>query len=118
VTTAVPQSGAFFSEEDLTVANTSPLTSLTVTVTVQQTGGLKVGGQFNTAGGQVTQSSGSTSSALTYTFTLGAGQTLNPGSWTFASQISGSGTAHSSTGDTFSVTFGSGGATSTKTGHF
>jgi endoglucanase len=118
VTTKVPQSSPFFSEEDLTLANTSQLTSLTITITVQQTGGLKVGGQFNTAGGQVTQSSASTSSALTYTYTLGSGQTLNPGSWTFAAQISGSGTAHSTTGDTFSVTFGSGGATSTQTGHF
>jgi endoglucanase len=116
--TSVPQCSPFFCEEDVSVTNTSSLTSLTVTITVQQTGGLKVGGQFNTAGGQVAQTSSSTASALTYTYTLGAGQTLNPGSWTFAAQISGSGTAHATTGDTFSVTFGSGGATGTQTGHF
>jgi len=112
--TTVPQSSPFLSEEDLKLTNTAQLTALTITITVQQTGGLSFGGQFNTAGGQLTQSHASTSSTITYTFTLSAGQTLNPGTWTFAAQISGSGTAHATTGDTFTVTSSSGAAS----GHF
>jgi hypothetical protein len=118
-TGTVAQSGPFFNEEDLRLANSGPLTALTVTITVQRTTGISFSGQYNTVGGQILQSSGSTSSAVTYTFTLASGQTLAAGSGRlFAAQSSGSGTAHPTGGDTFSVTATGGGATTTLSGHF
>jgi hypothetical protein len=51
--------------------------------------------------------------------TLGSGQTLPPGSgWTFAGQASGTGTFHPTAGDTLSVTYTTGGATFTQSGHY
>jgi acetylxylan esterase len=118
-TPVVSSSSPFFNDEEIKLANTSPLTSLTVTIVIQRTAGVSFSGQFNTAGGQVLQSSGSTSSAITYTFTLASGQTLGAGTaWTFAAQASGSGTLHPTSGDTFTVTSTAGGASATRSGHF
>jgi hypothetical protein len=67
---------------------------------------------------KILQGSSSTSSAVTYTFTLASGQTVSAGSYVFAAQTSGTGTAHPTTGNTFSVTATGGGATTTLSGHF
>ena len=118
-TPVVASNSAFFNELDLRLANANPLTALSVTITVQRTSGVSFSGQYNTVGGSIAQSSGSTSSAITYTFTLAAGQTLGAGGgWTFAAQASGSGTAHPTGGDTFTVTYTTGGASFTQSGHF
>jgi acetylxylan esterase len=118
-TTSIAQNTAFFNDEEAKVANTSPLTALTVTIVIQRTTGVSFSGQFNTAGGQVLQSSSSTSSAITYTFTLASGQTLPASSgWTFAAQAGGSGTVHPTGGDTFTVTATAGGTNTTLSGHF
>jgi hypothetical protein len=76
-------------------------------------------GQYNTVGGQVTQANSSTTSAITYTFTLNAGQTLSAStSRTFAVQTSGNGNLHPTAGDTYTVTYTSGGQSFTTSGHF
>jgi len=49
---------------------------------------------------------------------LSAGQTLNPGSYMVDAQMSANGTAHPTSGDTFTVTYTTGGQTFTQTGHF
>ena len=114
-TPVVASNGTFFNEEQVKLANTSPLTSLTITIVVQRTTGVSFSGQYNTVGGQILQSNSSTSSAITYTFTLASGQTLSAGSgWIFAAQSSGTGTAHPTSGDTFTVTSSAGSAS----GHF
>jgi hypothetical protein len=101
------------------LSNTASLTSLSVTIVVQRTTGVSFSGQYNTIGGSILQSSSSTSTTVTYQFTLGAGQTLGPGSnRTFAAQSSGSGTVHPTAGDTYTVTYTIGGTTFTQTGHF
>ena len=78
--TATPSVGSaspWFNELQLRLANTAPLTAVTVTVTVQRTaGGVSYSGMYNTVGGQFAQTNSSTTSAITYTFTLAAGQTL------------------------------------------
>jgi hypothetical protein len=51
---------------------------------------------------------------VTYTFTLASGQRLGAGTFTFAAQSSGSGTAHPTAGDTFTVTSSAG----SLSGHF
>lgn len=118
-TTVIAQSSAFFNDEEVRLANTAPITSLTVTIVVQRTTGVSFSGQFNTAGGQILQSNSSTASAITYTFTLASGQTLGPSSgWTLAAQSSGSGTVHPTSGDTFTVQATAGGAPATLSGHF
>jgi endo-1,4-beta-xylanase len=113
-TAVVASSSPWFNEEDVKLADASPLSALTVTIVVQRTTGVSFSGLYNTAGGQITQSSASTASAVTYTFTLAAGQTLPAGSFTFAAQTSGSGTAHPTAGDTFAVSSSAG----TVSGHF
>jgi len=119
-TPVVSSSSPWFNEEDLKLSNTVSLTALSITIVVQRTTGISLNGQFNTVGSQITQSNSSTSSAITYQFSLATGQTLGAGSgWTFAAQTSGSGTTHPTAGDTFTVTFTtSTGVTQTLTGHF
>jgi hypothetical protein len=119
VTPVVASSSNFFNEEDVKLANTGTLTALTVTVVIQRTTGISFSGQFNTVGGQITQTNSSTASAVTYTYALAAGQTLGVGTnWTFAAQTSGTGTAHPTTGDTWTVTYTTGGQNFSQTGHF
>jgi endo-1,4-beta-xylanase len=113
-TTSVPQNSGFFAQENLNLSNRVPLTSLTATITVQATSGTTFSSMFNTAGGQITMSHSSTSSAITYTFTLASGQTLAAGSYTLAAQMGGNGTVHPTSGDTFSITSSAG----SLTGHF
>jgi xyloglucan-specific exo-beta-1,4-glucanase len=119
VTPVVSSSSPYFNEEDIKLANTASLTALSVTIVVQRTTGISFSGQYNTVGGQITQGNSSTTSAVTYTFALGSGQTLGPSTnYTFAAQTSGTGTAHPTTGDTYTVTYTTGGQSFTQTGHF
>jgi xyloglucan-specific exo-beta-1,4-glucanase len=119
ITPVVASNGGFFNEEDVKIANPSSLTALSLTITVQRTTGVSFNGQYNTVGSQITQSSSTTSAAITYQFTLAAGQTLSAGTgWTFAAQSSGTGTVHPTTGDTFTATYTIGGQSFTQTGHF
>ncbi len=119
VTPVVASSSGFFNEEDVKFANTSALTAMTVTIVVQRTTGINFSGQYNTVGGQITQAHTTATSTVTYTFTLNAGQSLSTGTnWTFAAQSSGTGTAHPTTGDTWTVTYTTGGQNFTQNGHF
>ena len=95
------------------------LTALQITVVVQRTTGVGYSGMYNTVGGQVTQTNSSTTNAITYVFTLNAGQTLPASTGrTFAIQTSGTGTAHPTAGDTYSISYTSGGQAFTTSGHF
>jgi len=118
-TPVVSTNSPWFNELQLRLANTGTLTALSVTIVVQRTAGVSYSGQYNTVGGQVSQTSSSTTSAITYQFTLNAGQTL-PASTarTFAIQTSGNGTLHPTSGDTYAVTYTSGGTTSSLSGTF
>jgi endo-1,4-beta-xylanase len=115
-TPVVASSGPFFDEEDVKLASASPITALSATIVVQTTGGVTFSSQYNTFG-QLQQGHSSTASAITYTFTLAAGQTLQS-TGLVAAQMGGSGQTHPTTGDTFTVTTTSGGITRTQTGHF
>jgi chitin-binding protein len=118
VTRAVTSASPWFNELQVRLANTSPITAMTVTVVVQRTTGVSHSGQYNTVGGQVTQSNSSTATAVTYTWTLGAG-TLNAATMrTFAAQLGGTGTAHPLTGDTWTVSYTTGGVARTQSGGF
>jgi hypothetical protein len=118
-TPVVSTNSPWFNELQVRTANTGTLTALSITVVVQRTPGVSYSGQYNTVGGQVAQTNSSTASAITYQFTLAAGQTLPASTGrTFAVQTSGNGSLHPTAGDTYTVTYTSGGQTFTTSGHF
>jgi hypothetical protein len=101
------------------LSNTANLTALSITITIQRTTGIGFNGIFNTVGGQILQSNTVTATTITYQFTLAPGQTLGPGTnRTFAAQTNGAGTLHPTAGDTWVVTYTTGGVTYTQTGNF
>jgi hypothetical protein len=115
----INSNSAFFDDEGVKISNTAAITALSISINVQNTGGLSFNGQYNTVGSQITQGHSSTASVLTYQFNLAPGQVLSPGSgYLFDAQMSATGTAHPTSGDTFTVTYTTGGQTFTQTGHF
>jgi chitin-binding protein len=119
LTPTVTSQSPWFNEQQLRLTNTSTLTALSITIVVQRTAGVSHSGQYNTLGGQVAQTNSSTAAAITYQFTLGSGVTLSPGTnRTFAVQMGGTGTAHPTSGDTYTVTYTTGGVTRTQSGTF
>jgi phosphoheptose isomerase len=119
VTPAINASGPWFNEEAIRLDNTANLTALSITITVQRTTGIGFSGQYNTIGGQILQSNTVAATTITYQYALASGQTMGPGTnRLFAAQMSGSGTAHPTAGDTWVVTYTTGGVTFTQTGHF
>ncbi|HYJ41271.1 MAG TPA: lytic polysaccharide monooxygenase [Steroidobacteraceae bacterium] len=119
VTKAVTSASPWFNEIQVRLANTSSITAMTVTVVVQRTPGVSYSGAYNTVGGQISQANASTTSTVTYTWTLNAGQQLGAStSRTFAAQFGGNGTAHPVTGDTWTVNYTTGGVARSQTGSF
>jgi hypothetical protein len=119
ITPVVSASSPWFNEQLIRINNTAPLTALSVTIVVQRTTGVSYSGQYNTVGGQIQQSNSSTTAAVTYQFTLASGQTLGAGTnRSFVAQASGNGTAHPASGDTWSVTYTTGGQSFTQSGTF
>jgi len=118
LTTVINSNSPFFDDEGVRVNNTGAITALSITITVQNTGGMSFNGQYNTVGSSITQSHSSTATAITYQFNLSAGQTLSPGGYLFDAQMAATGTAHPTAGDTFTVTYTTGGQTFTQSGHF
>jgi endoglucanase len=119
VTPVINASGPWFNEQALRLSNTGTLTALSITIVIQRTGGVNFNGQYNTVGGQIAQSNSSTTTAITYQFTLSAGQTLGIGTnRLFAAQTGGTGTIHPTSGDSYIVTYTTGGVSFTQTGNF
>jgi endo-1,4-beta-xylanase len=119
VTPTVASNSPWFNELQVRLANTNLITALTVTIVIQRTTGVSFSGQYNTVGGQITQSNASTSSTITYTYTLNAGQTLGAATnRIFAAQTSSTGTVHPTSGDTWRVTYTTGGQNLSQNGTF
>ncbi len=114
----VANNSPYFGEEDIKFSNTSSITALTATITVQKTAGVSYNGAYTTFGG-TTVTHVDNGSTIVYTFTLNSGQTISPGTGLIlAAQFGGTGTAHATTGDLWSITTTSGGVTITQSGHF
>jgi hypothetical protein len=119
VTPVINASGPWFNEQAIRLNNTGVITSLSITIVIQRTTGVGFSGQYNTVGGQILQSNSSAATTITYQFNLAAGQTLGPGAnRLFVAQMGGAGTVHPTSGDTFTVTYTTGGVTFTQTGTF
>jgi hypothetical protein len=107
-------SSAWFDEEDVGLTTSAPITALTLTMTVAASN-VTYGGQYDTIGSQIVTSHTSGSN-IVYTFVLASGKTISPGSYTFAAQMDGDGTQHSASGDSWAVTYATGGATYSQSG--
>jgi hypothetical protein len=107
-------SSPWFDEEDVELTTTAPITALTLTITVAA-GNVTYGGQYDTIGGQIVTSHAS-GSTIVYSYALTSGKSIGPGSYTFAAQMDGNGTQHSASGDSWTVTYVSGGATYSQSG--
>jgi endoglucanase len=119
VTSAINSNTPWYNEQVVSLNNTGAITALSVTIVIQRTTGVGFNGQFNTVGGQILQSNTVTASTITYQFTLASGQTLGPGTnRTFAAQAGGNGTLHPTAGDTWVVSYTTGGVTFTQSGAF
>jgi chitin-binding protein len=119
VTKVVTANSPWYNELQVRLGNTGPITALTISVVVQRTTGTSFSGQYNTVGGQITQSNASTAGTVTYNWALSSGQQLSAGSGrTFAAQLGGSGSVHPVTGDTWTVNYTTGGVARTQTGTF
>jgi endoglucanase len=110
-------SGPWWGENDLKVSNSAAVSALSLTITVNKTEGLSYNGQYNTTGA-FSQTHSETATTVSYTFILNAGQTLYPGSWIFAAQYGGTGTMHTTSGDTYTLSYTSGGTAYTLNGTF
>jgi endoglucanase len=119
VTPVIASNGPWFNEQALRLDNTGAITSLSISIVIQRTTGVGFSGQYNTVGGQILQSNSVAPATITYQFNLATGQTLGPGSnRLFVAQMSGAGTVHPTSGDTYTVTYTTGGVTFTQTGTF
>jgi endoglucanase len=119
VASAINSNTPWYNEQVVRLDNTGAITALSVTIVIQRTTGVGFNGQFNTVGGQILQSNTVTASTITYQFTLASGQTLGPGTnRTFAAQAGGNGTLHPTAGDTWVVSYTTGGVTFTQSGTF
>jgi len=119
IATVINSNSPWFDDEGIKLNNVAAITALSITISVQNTGGLSFNGQYNTVGGSIMNNHSSTATMITYQYGLSAGQTLNPGTgYLFDAQMSATGTMHPTTGDTFTVTYTTGGQTFTQSGHF
>jgi hypothetical protein len=114
-------SSVWWSELDVILNHTAPLTALTITITVQKTPGVVASGQYsNFPGGMLLTSRTEDATRIVYSYRLATGQTLAAGSNRLvAAQFNGNGTAHPYAGDTWTVTYTtSGGTPQTVSGTF
>jgi hypothetical protein len=108
-------------QDDLVLTNKTSITAMTIVIKVAQTPGVSFSSYSNSyPGGVITESSSTAGGFITYTFVLGSGQVIAAGypNGEVYAQYSGTGTAHSQGGDSWSVTSTSNGKTSTLTGTF
>ncbi len=102
------------------LSNTVPLTGLTITVTVQNSGGVSFYDQYSAYwAGMMTTSYQTTATGVVFTYTLNSGWAVPAGtSWLVGSQYNAGGTTRSTTKDTYSISYTANGTTKTITGHF
>jgi cellulose 1,4-beta-cellobiosidase len=115
-TGAAAVSGAWFDQDNVNVTTPDAITAFTLTITVPSTD-VSLNGSFNTVGGQITDATTTGGGDIVFTFTLKAGQQLSPGSYTFAAQMDGNGSAvHNAAGDKWTLSYTAGGVAHTQSG--
>jgi hypothetical protein len=108
-------------QERLAIANTSSITAMSITINVALTAGVTFNSQANSfPGGYLNQTSTTSGGTLIYSYVLGAGQVIPAGysNGVVYAQFGGTGSPHTMSGDTWSVTSTSGGIASNLSGTF
>ena len=106
-------------QETLVITNPSSITAMTVTINAAASSGMSYNSTFNTfPGGVVTFNESSPGGAVQATWTDTNQMVSANYDGELALQLGGTGSAHLTSGDTWSVTTTSGATTSTLTGHF
>ncbi|WP_202233002.1 hypothetical protein [Actinacidiphila reveromycinica] len=99
-----PSSNAYWTEDDVKVAGSVALTSLTVELRVSgQSGEVQDNSSYTSASG-VTTTVTSSGGDIVYRWTLDPGQTLPPGTYTFAGQFDHASRERTSAADRYTVT--------------
>lgn len=80
-------SNAYWTQSDVALTNSQPLTALTVELRVARTEGVSSTGSWTSVSGQTTASVTVEGAELVYRWTLNSGQTLVPGTHTFSGQF-------------------------------
>jgi hypothetical protein len=111
---------AYWGQLDVLVSNSAPITALTIQITVRKTAGINYSGQHNNYwGNMLAMSKSEPSGSIVYSYVLNPGQTVPAGSnWLVAAQFGGNGSPHPTSGDAYTVTATSGGATRSYSGSF
>ncbi|MFF2465271.1 hypothetical protein [Streptomyces mirabilis] len=113
-----PQSTVYWTQSNLALKTTEPLTSLTIEMRIVQTGGVKNTGTWQTLpSGDFTVTVQEAGGALVYRWVLKPGLTVPAGSHEFAAQFNNGAGVHSVAGDGYRVDAqGSGGSASVRGG--
>ncbi|MET7697627.1 hypothetical protein [Streptomyces sp. NPDC005485] len=113
-----PKSTVYWTQSNLVLKTTQPLTSLTVEIRIVQTGGAKSTGTWQTLpGDDFTVTVKEAGGALVYRWGLKPGLTVPAGNHEFAAQFNNGAGAHSAAGDGYRVDArGSGGSASVRGG--
>jgi len=113
-----PKSTVYWTQSDLVLKTTQPLTSLTVEIRIVQAGGAKSTGTWQTLpGDDFTVTVQEAGGALVYRWVLKPGLTVPAGNHEFAAQFNNGAGAHSAAGDGYRVDArGSGGSASVRGG--
>jgi hypothetical protein len=99
-----PASGPVWSQQNVTLTTTRPVHALTVTIRIARTRGAAEAGRFTTApNDDIAMTATTGSGALTYTYALKKGRTLQPGAYVFAAQFTHA-DGRGPEGDAFTVT--------------
>ncbi|MCU1399035.1 MAG: Endoglucanase [Acidimicrobiales bacterium] len=110
---------AYYGESIITLTNAAPITAMTVTINIAQTTGVTYHGQYTDFdAGTVDLTNDTSNGVVTFVYTLAAGQTIAPGSWTIDAQTDGTTSLHPTAGDTWTVVTTSGGVAATISGGF
>jgi len=106
-------------QEILYLSNPAAITSLSITINVQQQTGVTSNGAFNSfPGGYLMDNNGASGGVISYTYVLTNGTIWANYPGDVGANWNGAGYPHSSANDTWTVTSTSNGITSTLTGHF
>jgi large repetitive protein len=109
----------YFGQNQITLGTSAQITSMSLTIKVAQTTGVTYSDHYVTVpAGRITEGRTTSGGFITYTFTLDAGDRIDPGLWTLAAQYAGNGTLHATTGDTWTLTTTTSTGTRTVSGGF
>ncbi|MER6220795.1 hypothetical protein ACWCYL_13050 [Streptomyces sp. 900105755] len=113
-----PRSNVYWTQSDLALKTTQPLTSLTIEIRIVQTGGVKNTGTWQTLpSGDFTVTVQEAGGTLVYRWVLKPGLTVPAGSHEFAAQFNNGTGGHGVAGDGYRVDAqGSGGSSSVRGG--